>query len=220
MKSLIHQKRRSCIIQAEDAKTAPDVLNRDFNASAPNEKWVMDIVEFKYGNKFEHKLYLSTILDLYDRFPVGKEYGDSNNNNVLVFSTFEKAVEENQKAHPLFHSDAGFQYTSPTFQNKLKENGMIQSMSRVGSCINNGLMEGFWRIMKCEMYYGKHCWTKEVLINALEEWFHYYTYERYQRRFGVRTPYKVRDKAFGVEVPIEYKIPENKRIINISQIIT
>ena len=90
---------------------------------------------------------------------------------------------------------------------------MIQSMSRVGSCIDNGPMEGFWGIMKCEMYYGKHYRTKETLINALEEWFHYYTYERYQRRFGVRTPYEVRSEAFGVEAPIEYKIPENKRII-------
>ena len=186
LKSRIRQKRRSCTIRAKDSKTAP------------NEKWVTDVTEFKYGDKFEHKLYLSTILDLYDRFPVGKEYGDSNN-NILVFNTFEKAVKENPKAHPLFHSDAGFQYTSLAFQNKLKENGMIQSISRVGCCIDNGPMEGFWGIMKCEMYYGKHYRTKEELINALEEWFHYYTYERYQRRFGVRTPYEVRSEALDVE---------------------
>lgn len=212
LKSRIRQRSHSCTVRAKDAKTAPNVLNRDFNASAPNEKWVTDVTEFKYGDKFEHKLYLSAILDLYDRFPVSQEYGDSNN-NILVFNTFDKAVENNPNAHPLFHSDAGFQYTSPTFRNKLKENEMTQSISRVGCCIDNGPMEGFWGIMKCEMYYGKHYRTKEELINALEEWFHYYTYERYQRRFGVKTPYEVRSEALEAETPVEYKIPENKHII-------
>ena len=212
LKSRIRQRSHSCTVRAKDAKTAPNVLNRDFNASAPNEKWVTDVTEFKYGDKFEHKLYLSVILDLYDRFPVSQEYRDSNN-NILVFNTFDKAVENNPNAHLLFHSDAGFQYTSPTFRNKLKENEMTQSMSRVGCCIDNGPMEGFWGIMKCEMYYGKHYRTKEELINALEEWFHYYTYERYQRRFGVKTPYEVRSEALEAETPVEYKIPENKHII-------
>ena len=94
---------------------------------------------------------------------------------------------------------------------------MIQSMSRIGCCIDNGPMEGFWGILKCEMYYGKHYRTKEELIHALEEWFHYYTYERYQRRFGVRTPYEVRSEALKTETPAEYKIPENKRIMKYKQ---
>ncbi len=211
-KCRIRQKSHSCTIRAKIAEAAPNILNREFNASGPNEKWVTDVTEFKYGDKFEHKLYLSVILDLYDRFPVSREYGDSNN-NILVFNTFDKAIEKNPEAHPLFHSDAGFQYTSPAFRNKLKENGMIQSMSRVGCCIDNGPMEGFWGIMKCEMYYGKHYYTKEALINALENWFEYYTYERYQRRFRVRTPYEVRSEALQSKKPVEYKIPENKRII-------
>lgn len=92
IKSRIRQKRHNCTVRAKDAKAAPNVLNRDFNAAIPNEKWVTDVTEFKYGNRFEHKLYLSVILDLYDRFPVSKKYGDSNN-NVLVHNTFEKAVE-------------------------------------------------------------------------------------------------------------------------------
>ena len=216
IKSRIRQKRHSCTVRAKDAKAAPNVLNRDFNAAIPNEKWVTDVTEFKYGDRFEHKLYLSVILDLYDRFPISKKYGDSNN-NVLVHNTFDKAVEVYPKAHPLFHSDAGFQYTSPSFQNKLREHGMIQSMSRIGCCIDNGPMEGFWGILKCEMYYGKHYRTKEELIHALEEWFHYYTYERYQRRFGVRTPYEVRSEALKAETPAEYKIHENKRIMKYKQ---
>ena len=72
LKSRIRQKRHNCKVRAKDAKAAPNVLNRDFNAAIPNEKWVTDVTEFKYGDRFEHKLYLSVILDLYDRFPVSK----------------------------------------------------------------------------------------------------------------------------------------------------
>jgi transposase InsO family protein len=135
-------------------------------------------------------------LDLYDRSVVGYEVGDSNNNNTLVFNTFKKSIEANPDAHPLFHSDGGYQYTSPTFISMLKNQGIEQSMSRVHFCIDNGPMEGFWGIMKCEMYhYGKRYNTKEELIKAIDEWIYYYTYVRYQRRFRVKTPFEVRSEA-------------------------
>lgn len=113
IKSRIRQKRHNCTVRAKEAKVAPNIMNRDFNTATPNGNWVTNIAEFKYGDRFEHKLYLSVMLDLYDRFPIRKKYGDSNN-NVLVHNTFDKAVEEYLEAHPLFHSDAGFQYTSPS----------------------------------------------------------------------------------------------------------
>lgn len=69
------------------------------------------------------------------------------NDNSLVFETFDKAVVVNPDAHPLFHSDRGSQYTSRTFHQKLEEAHMTQSMSRVGHCIDNGPMEGFWGIL-------------------------------------------------------------------------
>ena len=73
------------------------------------------------------------------------------NNNRLVFQTFEKAISENPDATPIFHSDRGFQRTSPMFQAKLNRQGMEQSMSRVGHCIDNGPTEGFWGIIKSEI---------------------------------------------------------------------
>ena len=186
--------------------------NKNFNASRPNEKWVTDVTEFKYGKNNENKLYLSLILDLYDRYPVGYEISDHNDNN-LVFNTFRSAVEANPGAHPLFHSDGGFQYTSPVFVRMLKDNGMEQSMSRVHCCIDNGPMEGFWGILKCEIYhYGKKYETREELEAAIKEWIRYYSHERYQRRFGVRTPYEVRSEALCNENPVQYPIPENKAI--------
>ena len=210
--SIIRPKRRSCTVRKNN-NTAKNNLNKDFNASKPNEKWITDVTEFKYGPHNEYKLYLSAFLDLYDRTVVGYEVGD-HNNNILVFNTFDKAVKDNPNAHPLFHSDGGFQYTSPAFINMLKGHGMTQSMSRVHCCIDNGPMEGFWGIMKCEMYhYGKHYNTKDELIKAINDWIHYYMYERYQRRFGVKTPYEVRSEAFSLQTPNQYPIPENKRII-------
>lgn len=211
IQSIIRPKRRSCTVRKNN-NTAGNNLNRNFNASRPNEKWVTDVTEFKYGPHNEYKLYLSAFLDLYDRTVVSYEVGDCNN-NILVFNTFDKAVQANKDAHPLFHSDGGYQYTSPTFVNMLKKQEMTQSMSRVHCCIDNGPMEGFWGIMKCEMYhYGKHYNTKEELIKAIDDWINYYMYERYQRRFEVKTPYEIRSEALSLQMPNQYPIPENKSI--------
>ena len=95
----------------------------------PNQKWVTDVTEFKVPG--EKKLYLSTILDSYDRYPVSYVISCRNNNR-LVFKTFNKAIAANPDAKPPFHSDRGFQYTSRIFKRKLKEQEMDQSMSRVG----------------------------------------------------------------------------------------
>ena len=108
-----------------------------------------------------------------------------NNDNPLVF---DKAIAANPGATPLFHSDRGYQYTSKAFRQRILDAGMTQSMSRVARCIDNGPMEGFWGIMKREMYYGKKYRTKEALISAIENYMDYYTNKRVQRNLGVLTP--------------------------------
>lgn len=100
------------------------------------------------------------------------------NNNALVFETFDKAVKANPGAHPIFHSDRGYQYTSRRFHQKLEEAGMVQSMSRVAHCTDNGVMEGFWGILKREMYYGKKFESREELEKAITEYIDYYTNDR------------------------------------------
>ena len=155
-----------------------------------NQKWVTDISEFKYGvgedNK-KGKLYLSVILDLCDRRPVAFVYS-TRNDNPLVFDTFDKAIADNPDAHPLCHSDRGFQYTNRVFHAKLEEAGMIQSMSRVAKCIDNGPMEGFWGIIKRERYYGKKFTSRTELISMIENYIDYYNNKRLQRNLGVLTP--------------------------------
>lgn len=192
--------------------TAENILNRDFQSKAPNEKWATDVTEFKwYEGPMVHKLYLSAILDLYD-LSVVSWVVSSRNDNKLVFDTFEQAIQENPDAKPLFHSDRGFQYTNKVFQTKLQMQGMQQSMSRVGHCIDNGPTEGFWGIVKSEMYYMNKFTDESSLRDAIGAYMHFYNNERIQERFGNMTPAEVRAAALAADIPTQYPIPPNKRI--------
>ena len=187
LKSVCRIKKRSYIPSTPETE-AENVLNREFYADAPNEKWLTDVTEFKYYIGPEiRKLYLSAILDLYDKRIVAYKISDSNNKQ-LVFDNFDEAVALNPDAHPLFHSDRGFQYTSITFYNKLQVAKMRQSMSRVGRCIDNGPMESFWGMLKSEMYYLQRFTDRDELILAIENYIHFYNNIRYQRRLRYMTP--------------------------------
>lgn len=189
IKSTIKYCNKGCTRHASRPQyVAENLLDRDFTATAPNEKWLTDVTEFKYYLGSEvHKVYLSAILDLYDRRIVSFAIRDRND-NILVFDTFTKAVASNPDAHPLLHSDRGYQYTSRTFHTKLIAAGMIHSMSRVGKYIDNGPMEGFWGILKRERYYGHRFTDKESLVKMIENYIEYYNTKRLQRKLGVLTP--------------------------------
>lgn len=106
----------------------------------------------------------------------------------MVFQNFDHAVELHPDAHPIFHSDRGFQYTNAAFYKKLVDAEMTQSMSRVGKCLDNGPMEGFWGMLKRERYYGIRFETKEQVITMISTYIEYYNSRRYQRKLGVLTP--------------------------------
>ena len=127
IKSTIKYANNGCTRQAKNSQyIAENILDRQFSAQAPNEKWLTDVTEFHYYVGLEkHKVYLSAILDLYDRRIVAYVIGDANNND-LVFRTVDEAIQANPDAHPLFHSDRGFQYTNRAFHKKLESAGMIQ----------------------------------------------------------------------------------------------
>jgi len=189
LKSTIKYRTHSCTRRADNPQhLAENLLNREFHASKPNEKWLTDVTEFRYYEGFTvHKVYLSAILDLYDRRIVAFAIRDHNDNR-LVFDTFERARQIHPNAHPLFHSDRGFQYTNRTFYHKLVEAGMTQSMSRIAHCIDNGPMEGFWGILKRERYYGRRFMDREDLVAMIEGYLEYYNTKRLQRNLGVMTP--------------------------------
>ena len=192
VRSTIKYARHGCTRRASDPQClAENVLDRQFYAEKPNEKWLTDVTEFKYYvGPSVHKLYLSAILDLCDRRIVSFVLRDAND-SALVHETLDQALAANPDAHPLFHSDRGFQYTTRVFHDKLAAAGMIQSMSRVGKCIDNGPMEGFWGILKRERYYGRKFTSRELLGRMIREYIAYYNFSRLQRRLGVHTPMEV-----------------------------
>ncbi|WNX33719.1 IS3 family transposase [Brevibacillus laterosporus] len=170
---------------------AENLLNRQFHAKAPNEKWVTDVTEFKYGRG--QKAYLSAILDLYDNTVVSYVLGHANNNN-LVFQTVELAIKAAPGSKPMLHSDRGFQYTSLPFK-KLFAKKITQSMSRVGRCIDNGPMEAFWGILKCEKYYLHSYSTFEELKKDIDTYIYFYNNERLQAKLNGLSPIEFRTKA-------------------------
>ncbi|NBI31165.1 IS3 family transposase [Chengkuizengella marina] len=188
LKSVCRRKRK-VYIKSTPQITAENKLNRDFHAKQIHEKWLTDVTELKYGNG--QKAYLSAILDLGDRSIVSYVLGKSNN-NALVFHTFDKAVSNYPEAKPLFHSDRGFQYTSKIFKEKLNQAGMVQSMSRVGRCIDNGPMEGFFAIFKTEMFHLYKFSDFESLESAIDDYMDYYNNQRYQKRLNGMTPMEYR----------------------------
>lgn len=191
--SVIRRKKKK-YIQSTPQITAENILNRRFVADNPNEKWLTDVTEFKLTNGT--KAYLSAILDLGDNSIVSYVLGKSNNNK-LVFNTLDKAVQSNPTATPLFHSDRGYQYTSKTFKFKLDAINATQSMSRVGRCIDNGPMEGFWGILKAEMYYLRKFSTFEELEQAIKEYIEFYNTKRLQKKLKGMAPTEYRSHTLA-----------------------
>ena len=192
IKSKIRQKRYN-YIKVKPEQVGENILARDFSSNYPNEKWLTDVTEFKViGQK--PKIYLCSILDLYDKSIVAYTISFRNDNK-LVFDTFDKAITLNPTAKPIFHSDRGFQFTSKTFKFKLDRQGMIQSMSRVGKCIDNGPMEAFWGTIKSEMYYLNKFYTTDNLINSIIEYIEFYNNKRFQAILKSLTPIEYRNQA-------------------------
>lgn len=191
LKSVIRRKRKNYIPSTPQI-TAENILNRGFHADKPNQKWLTDVTEFKLTDGT--KAYLSAILDLHDNSIVSYVLGRSNN-NLLVFETFDKAVAANPGANPLFHSDRGFQYTSKLFKKKLDDIGAIQSMSRVSRCIDNGPMEGFWGIIKSEMYYLRKFHHFDELLQTIKKYIDFYNTRRLQEKLKGLTPVEYRNQT-------------------------
>ena len=191
MQAVIRRKKKHYVM-SEPRITAENVLNRAFTANRPNEKWLTDVTEFKLING--KKAYLSAILDLHDKSIVAYALGQSNNNQ-LVFDTFDRAVRANPSAHPLFHSDRGYQYTNRQFKAKLDGIHATQSMSRPGRCIDNGPMEGFWGILKSEMYYLRQFHTFEELKKAIDEYMDFYNTRRLQAKLKGLAPLAYRNQT-------------------------
>jgi putative transposase len=146
LKSLVRMKKYRSY-RGQVGKVAPNILERNFTASKPNEKWVTDVTEFHLHGE---KLYLSPILDLYNGEIIAYNI-ESRPVYPLVSKMLDKAFERLSKGDtPLLHSDQGWHYQMKQYQIALKEHGIIQSMSRKGNCLDNAVMENFFGLLKSE----------------------------------------------------------------------
>ncbi|EFN8005274.1 IS3 family transposase [Escherichia coli] len=168
---------------------AENILQRQFKAEAPCEKWVTDITEFRAGGQ---KLYLSPILDLFNGEIVAWETA-CRPTEELVKRMLNKGLEslaEGEK--PLLHSDQGWHYRIKSYQSALADKGLVQSMSRKGNCLDNAVMENFFGHLKEEMYYRRDYRSVEELENAVNEYITYWNQKRIKLSLGELSPVEYR----------------------------
>lgn len=148
LKSLVRPKKyRSW--RGEVGQAAPNLLDRQFEAERPNQKWVTDVTEFNVGGQ---KLYLSPVLDLYNAEIIAYQL-DQRPSFELVSGMLKKAFGKlKREERPLLHSDQGWQYRMPAYRRLLAGRKLTQSMSRKGNCLDNAAMESFFGTLKSECF--------------------------------------------------------------------
>ena len=168
----------------------PNLLNRDFRAERPNQKWVTDIsyIKTKQGN-----LYLSVIRDLFDNSIVAYKTGTEQNVNLVLSTIREAKKREKVTAELQLHSDQGFQYSSHAYFKLTKEYHITPSMSRRGNPYDNAMAENFFSILKTECIYRRKIQTYEEARLIIDEYIYFYNHERIQLKTKL-TPYELRSQ--------------------------
>ena len=180
--------------KGEVGKIAPNLLNRDFRAEKPNQKWVTDVTEFSL---FGEKLYLSPILDLCSSDLVSYTISD---HPVLsmVTTMLDKAFEKIPDGTGLIlHSDQGWQYQHKRYQRMLREKGIRQSMSRKGNCLDNAVIENFFGLLKSELLYLQEFRSMEHFKQELVAYLDYYNNRRIKAKLKGLSPAIHRQQALS-----------------------
>lgn len=183
------RKRKYRSYKGEIGKVAPNVISRNFKADRPNQKWTTDVTEFAL---MDQKVYLSPILDMYN--------GEIISYNISLRPTFAQTMDMLDKAFAktpdntglILHSDQGWQYQMKTYQKRLKNKGIIQSMSRKGNCLDNSVMENFFGLLKTEMFYNHPFESVEQLICEIENYIDYYNNKRIKSKLKGLSPVQYR----------------------------
>lgn len=176
-------------------QVADNILNRDFEAQAPNQKWCGDST---YIWTDEGWLYVAALIDLCDKSCVGLAFSNKHTQE-LMLKTLENAVKEHRPAKGLLHhSDRGVQYASNAYKSKLKQYGIIQSMSRSGVPYDNAPMESFWSTVKTACILGSHFKTRKQAETAIFKYvFGFYNTHRYHSSINYEIPAKYRKQKLS-----------------------
>ena len=181
-------RRRRYVKYGQGLHKYPNLLNRNFHADRPNQKWATDISYIRTGQGF---LYLSVIRDLYDNSIVAYQTGTEQNIQ-LVLNTI-RAARRNEKvtAELQLHSDQGFQYTSQAYFKLTQEYGITPSMSRRGNPYDNAMAENFFSILKTECIHRVKLQTFRQARELIDQYIYFYNHQRIQTRTKL-TPLELR----------------------------
>ena len=188
LKSLIRLKKYKSY-KGKLGKIAPNILERNFKAEAPNKKWATDITEFNVLGK---KLYLSPIIDLFNQEIISYDLTERPvfNQVVMMLKKAFKKIPDNTNL--TLHTDQGWQYQMKQYQYLLKKKGITQSMSRKGNCLDNAIIENFFGILKSELFYLKKYQSIEQLKKEINEYIIYYNNDRIKSNLNKMSPIKYR----------------------------
>lgn len=183
----------------EISPAAPNLVNRNFHAPAPNRLWLTDITEFSIP---AGKVYLSPIIDCFDGLPVSWTIGTSPN-ATLVNTMLEGAISTlNEGEAPIVHSDRGGHYRWPGWIDRMEAAGLTRSMSKKGCSPDNSACEGFFGRLKNEMFY-EYSWegiTPETFISILDDYLYWYRDTRIKMSLDGMSPTQYR-KSLGLNYP-------------------
>ena len=182
-------------------KVADNEINRKFKVGEPYTYITTDTTEFKYLEKDKNenyqvkKLYLNPYLDMYNSEIISYEISKQPTLEPIL-KALDKAIEitNTNKDKRIFHSDQGWAYQIKQYTSKLEAEGITQSMSRKGNCLDNSPMENFFGILKQEIYYGKKFYSYEELKETIEEYIEYYNKDRIKEKLGYLSPIEYREK--------------------------
>ena len=196
IKSIIRVK-KYVSYRGEQGRIAENHLKRDFKASLPEQKWVTDITEFKVKDR---KLYLSPIMDLYNREIVSFTLADRPALQP-VLDMVKKATGKRPKFPGLLiHSDQGWHYQNPQYQHLLKEKGIRISMSRKGNCLDNAVIENFFGTLKSELFYLKKYQSIQELKKEIKQYIHYYNHHRIKSSLNGKSPVQYRASLLNLKL--------------------
>jgi putative transposase len=171
--------------KGEVGKAAPNILNRNFRAQKPNQKWVTDITEFKL---FGQKLYLSPILDLFNGEIITYTLQSRPTFDLVETMLAQGLKYVNEGDELLIHSDQGWHYRMAQYRRTLKKHNITQSMSRKGNCYDNSVMENFFGILKSEFLYLQEFDSIDHFKDELKEYMYYYNHLRIKSRLKRKSP--------------------------------
>jgi transposase InsO family protein len=181
--------------RGEVGKIAPDLLERDFEATAPNQKWVTDVTEF---GLFGKKLYLSSILDLFSRDIVSYTLSDRPVLSMAMEMLHQAFGQIPDSLNLILHSDQGWQYQHKNYQDMLKFKGVRQSMSRKGNCLDNAVMENFFGLLKSELLYLQDFHSMEHFKTEIINYMDYYNNRRIKAKLKGLPPAIHRRQALSI----------------------